>query len=98
MRNPINILVQRTMLTLEGIKQYRVEIRSDEDKYECIKDIFDIISIAQAIIYCNSIRRANELYLAMCKDGFAVTLLHSDMRKKKEKLTTLISKLVGTEY
>ena len=86
MRNPINILVQRTMLTLEGIKQYRVKISSDEDKYECIKDIFDVISIAQAIIYCNSIRRANELYLAMCKDGFAVTLLHSDMTKEEREI------------
>ena len=83
MRNPVRILVKSEMLTLEGIKQYYVALNDDTQKYATLKDIFNIISMSQCIIYCNSIKRVMDLTDAMINDGFPVCCIHSNMDKSK---------------
>ena len=83
MRNPVRILVKSEMLTLEGIKQYYVALNDDTQKYATLKDIFNIISMSQCIIYCNSIKRVMDLTDAMINDGFPVCCIHSNMDKLK---------------
>ena len=83
MRNPVRILVKSEMLTLEGIKQYYVALNDDTQKYATLKDIFNIISMSQCIIYCNSIKRVMDLTDAMTNDGFPVCCIHSNMEKSK---------------
>ena len=83
MRNPVRILVKSEMLTLEGIKQYYVALNDDTQKYATLKDIFNIISMSQCIIYCNSIKRVMDLTDAMINDGFPVCCIHSNMDKTK---------------
>ena len=83
MRNPVRILVKSEMLTLEGIKQYYVALNDDSQKYATLKDIFNIISMSQCIIYCNSIKRVMDLTDAMMNDGFPVCCIHSNMEKSK---------------
>lgn len=83
MRNPVRILVKSEMLTLEGIKQYYVALNDDTQKYATLKDIFNIISMSQCIIYCNSIKRVMDLTDAMINDGFPVCCIHSNMDKVK---------------
>jgi translation initiation factor 4A len=83
MRNPVRILVKSEMLTLEGIKQYYVALNDDTQKYATLKDIFNIISMSQCIIYCNSIKRVMDLTDAMINDGFPVCCIHSNMDKAK---------------
>ena len=83
MRNPIKILVKSEALTLEGIRQYYVALNDDGQKYVTLKDIFNIISVSQSIIYCNSIKRVSDLTDAMIKDGFPVCCIHSNMEKSK---------------
>ena len=83
MRNPVRILVKSEMLTLEGIKQSYVALNDDTQKYATLKDIFNIISMSQCIIYCNSIKRVMDLTDAMINDGFPVCCIHSNMDKTK---------------
>jgi translation initiation factor 4A len=83
MRNPVRILVKSELLTLEGIKQYYVALNDDSQKYATLKDIFNIISMSQCIIYCNSIKRVMDLTEAMQNDGFPVCCIHSSMEKSK---------------
>jgi superfamily II DNA/RNA helicase len=83
MRNPVRILVKSEQLTLEGIKQYYVALNDDSQKYATLKDIFNIISMSQCIIYCNSIKRVMDLTDAMINDGFPVCCIHSNMEKSK---------------
>ena len=83
MRNPVRILVKSELLTLEGIKQYYVALDDDSQKYSTLKDIFNIISMSQCIIYCNSIKRVTDLTEAMQNDGFPVCCIHSNMEKSK---------------
>ena len=81
MRDPVKILVKTEMLTLEGIVQYYVALENDQQKYDTLKDIYGTISMAQCIIYCNSVKRVADLYDAMLQDDFPVCCIHSGMEK-----------------
>jgi superfamily II DNA/RNA helicase len=81
MRNPIRVCVKREQLTLEGIKQYYVAIDDDRQKYLTLKNLFSVITLSHTIIYCNSVKRVQDLYEAMCEDSFPVCRIHSNMEK-----------------
>jgi translation initiation factor 4A len=81
MRNPIRILVKNEQLTLEGIRQFYVALENDEVKYDTLKDIYSSLTVSQSIIYCNSVKRVNDLYVAMNSDNYPVCQIHSGMEK-----------------
>jgi superfamily II DNA/RNA helicase len=85
MKQPIKIYVKSENLTLEGIKQYFVAINDDRDKYETLKDLYQIMSVSQCIIYANSVKRVIDLYEAMKDDGFPVCCIHSNMLSKERE-------------
>jgi translation initiation factor 4A len=81
MRDPIVINVKREALTLEGISQFYVPVDSDSDKYSTLKLLFSDLTVSQCIIYCNSIKRVNDLYDIMKEEGYPVSMVHSSMDK-----------------
>ena len=85
LRNPVEILVKTDMLTLQGIAQYYINLNNDREKYDTIKDIFEAVSINQAIIYCNSTRRVDDLTEAMKSDEFPVQKIHGKMSEAERK-------------
>lgn len=85
MRNPVKIIVKAEQLTLEGIKQYYINLEDDNMKYETLKDLFSIFSVSQCIIYCNSVRRVSDLYDAMFQDGYPVCQIHSNLDKQERQ-------------
>ena len=85
MRDPVKILVKAEALTLEGIRQYYVALENDEQKYDTLIDIYGIISMSQCIIYCNSVKRVQDLYEAMRSDNFPVCQIHSNMDNAERK-------------
>ena len=78
-RNPVKITVKREALTLEGIQQFFVAVEDDRQKCLTLKDLFSHINLSQCIIYCNSVKRVEELYEAMHEDDFPVCRIHSNM-------------------
>ena len=85
MRDPVKISVKREMLTLEGIKQFFVAVDDDRQKYNTLKTLFSFLSVSQCIIYCNSIKRVQDLYEAMMEDDFPVCRIHSNMEKNERE-------------
>lgn len=85
MRNPIKIIVKTEQLTLEGIKQYYVNLDDDIQKYDTLKDLFSTFSVSQCIIYCNSVKRVADLYDAMSQDGYPVCQIHSNLDKSERQ-------------
>ena len=85
MQNPIKILVKKEQLTLQGISQYFININNDFQKYETLKDIFGVLAISQSIIYCNSVKRVDDLEEAMLEDNFPVKKIHGKMPEKERK-------------
>jgi translation initiation factor 4A len=82
MRDPVRVLVKAEQLTLEGIKQFYIALDDDSQKYDTLKDLYSALSVSQGIIYCNSVRRVQDLYDAMTADGFPVCQIHSSMEKE----------------
>ena len=57
----------------------------DDHKFTTIKDLFSGLSISQAIIYCNSTRRVDDLHEAMEGEGFPVKKIHGKMESVERK-------------
>ena len=85
MQNPTQIRVKAQELTLQGIAQYYINLIDDVQKYETVKDIFESLSISQAIIYCNSTHRVDDLCEAMKTDNFPVEKIHGKMSEQERK-------------
>lgn len=83
MRTPIRVLVKSEQLTLEGIAQHFIALENDDQKYETLKDLYGTLALSQCIIYCNSVKRVQDLYEAMVEDSFPVCHLHSSMTKEE---------------
>lgn len=52
-KNPIVIKLKREQESLDNIKQYYVRCRNQDDKYTAIQNIYGVITIGQAIIFCH---------------------------------------------
>ena len=85
MKDPLKIVMEAEKLSLAGISQYYVSVRTDEDKYDILKQIFAKMTIDQCIIYCNSINRVKQLHEAMMRDGFSVVCIHRDLNKMERE-------------
>lgn len=79
MRDPVRILVKKDELTLEGIRQFYVNVEEEQYKYECLTDLYDSISVTQAVIFCNTRRKVEELSQKLTSDNFTVSSIYSDL-------------------
>jgi translation initiation factor 4A len=86
MRSPVRILVKRDELTLEGIKQFYVAVEKEEWKLETLCDLYETLTITQAIIYCNTRRKVDWLTDKMQQRDFTVSSMHGDMSGQEREL------------
>jgi len=86
MREPVRILVKRDELTLEGIKQFYVAVDKEEWKLETLCDLYETLTITQAIIYCNTRRKVDWLTDKMGSRDFTVSSMHGDMTGQEREL------------
>ncbi|CAF0740616.1 unnamed protein product [Brachionus calyciflorus] len=70
MRNPIRILVKKEELTLE----------------ETLCDIYETLTITQAVIFCNTRRKVDWLTQQMHAKDFTVSAMHGDMDQKEREV------------
>ncbi|VDL78136.1 unnamed protein product [Nippostrongylus brasiliensis] len=82
MRNPIRILVKKEELTLEGIRQFYINVQKDEYKFETLCDLYEAVNVTQAVIFCNTRRKVEQLTEQMTKKQFTVSSLHGDMEQQ----------------
>ena len=75
----IKILVKREELTLEGIKQFYIAVDKEEWKLDTLCDLYETLTITQAIIYCNTRRKVDWLTDQMSQKDFTVSSMHGDM-------------------
>jgi ATP-dependent RNA helicase len=79
MQDPVRILVKRDELTLEGIKQFFVAVEKEEWKFDTLCDLYDILTITQAVIFCNTKLKVDWLTVKMREANFTVSSMHGDM-------------------
>lgn len=89
MNNPARILVNNEELTLEGIKQFYINVEDERFKYETLADIYKFLNINQTIIYCNSKKKTQQIHQRMEANNFTVSCIHSDMNQlERNKVLT----------
>lgn len=89
MTDPIRILVKRDELTLEGIKQFFVAVEKEEWKFDTLCDLYDTLTITQAVIFCNTKRKVDWLTEKMRQNNFTVSSMHGDMpQMERETIMT----------
>ena len=79
MRNPVRILVKNEDLTLEGIRQFYIDVKEEINKLPTLLDIWSRLKISQAVIFCNTKRRVTQLASDLQKNGLSVTSMHGGM-------------------
>ena len=79
MHDPVRILVKRDELTLEGIKQYFIAVEKEEWKFETLCDLYDVLTISQAVIFLNTKVKVDWLTKKMREAAFTVVSMHGDM-------------------
>jgi len=86
MRDPVRILVKRDELTLEGIKQFYIAVEKEEWKLDTLCDLYETVTITQAVIFCNTRRKVDWLTEKMHSREFTVSAMHGDMEQKQREV------------
>ena len=79
MNKPVRILVKRDELTLEGIKQFYVNVDKEEWKLETLCDLYETLAITQSVIFVNTRRKVDWLTDKMRSRDHTVSATHGDM-------------------
>jgi len=88
MKEPVvRIFVKREQLSLEGIRQYSIELESERDKFPVLMDIYSKINIYQLIIYCNQKKQAEILRRKLVMNDLPAQCLHGQMTPKERSET-----------
>jgi len=80
-KDPIEILIKKSDVVLDGIKQLYINVDKEEDKLSTLEDIFELLSISQCIMYCNSKAKVEWLrkQLVEREEPFPAEMIHGDM-------------------
>jgi len=86
MRTPVNILVKKEEVTLEGIKQFYIDVEQEAWKLDTLCDLYENLTITQCIIYCNTRRKVEWLAGKLNERDFTVSAIHSDLESKDREM------------
>merc|ERR1719383_334765 len=86
MRDPIRILVKKEQLTLDGIKQFYIMVEREDWKLDTLCVLYETLTITQAVIFCNTRRKVDQLTSDMHERDFTVSAMHGDMDQKDRDL------------
>ncbi|ELP83629.1 eukaryotic initiation factor 4A-10, putative [Entamoeba invadens IP1] len=89
MDNPVKILVKKEELTLEGIKQFFIDVNKDEYKIDTLIDLYQVISVNQSVIFCNSKSRVEWIQRRLQAHNYPVSITHGDLTmEERNKVLT----------
>lgn len=80
LHKPLRILVKADQLTLEGIRQFYINVDKEDWKFDTFCDIYSKISVNQSIVYVNTKYKANWLKDKLKEQNFVVSVIHSKMQ------------------
>jgi translation initiation factor 4A len=84
LQDPVRILIPAEQVSLDGIQQYVVE-EKEEYKYDVLCDIYKQLTINQALIYCNTRKRAEWLAEKLSADGYPLLCIHGEMENTERR-------------
>jgi len=83
MTDPISVLLKRDALTLEGILQFYVDVEQEEWKFDTLCDLYETLTVSQAVIFCNTRKKVDWLASKMVENDFTVSCVHGSMTQNE---------------
>jgi translation initiation factor 4A len=78
LNNPVRVTLKTEDVRPDWVKQYFVSVDDEAWKVGVFRDIYESLTIAAGIIFCNTKERAESLYRALEADGFPVSVIYGD--------------------
>jgi len=88
MTDPVRVLVKRDELTLEGIRQFFVAVEKEEWKFDTLCDLYDTLTITQAVVFCNARKKVDWLAEKLRASNFTVSAVHGEMPQAEREAIT----------
>ena len=85
MRDPIRILVKKDQLTLEGIRQFYIELHREDWKFDTLLDLYKTLTLAQTIIYVTTRNKCEWLERKLQEKAYSVSATHGSMSAEQRK-------------
>ncbi len=79
LHNPVQILVKKEEVNISTIKQYYVGLTNEEDKKDCLLDIYSNASIGTSIVFANTAVKAEHIYNLFREKGFSAGYIHAKL-------------------
>lgn len=76
--DPVMIRLKRSEESLQNIKQFYVQCQNKEDKLAALSNLYAVVTIGQAMIFCQTRKSAEWLAGEMCRQGHSVALITGD--------------------
>ncbi|KEP49522.1 ATP-dependent RNA helicase DBP5 [Rhizoctonia solani 123E] len=70
------IKLKEEELSVEGIKQFYMDCKNEEHKYDVLVDLYSLLTIGQSIIFCKRREVADQIARRMSAEGHQVSSLH----------------------
>jgi translation initiation factor 4A len=86
MRDPVTIVLRKADLSLEDIKHFFVDVKEEKYKLAVLLELYTLIAISQAIIFCKSCRKVDQLTEEMAAKHFAVSAMHGEMDLQEREM------------
>eukprot|EP00929_Paragymnodinium_shiwhaense_P027930 TRINITY_DN16282_c0_g1_i1.p1 TRINITY_DN16282_c0_g1~~TRINITY_DN16282_c0_g1_i1.p1 ORF type:complete len:399 (+),score=94.99 TRINITY_DN16282_c0_g1_i1:67-1263(+) len=84
---PFRLLVKKEEVSVQAIKQFFVNVEQEKWKFDTLCDLYDSMTITQAVIFCNNKKKVDWLAQQMRAANFPIAAIHGDMpQKDREKV------------
>ncbi|KAJ2307586.1 RNA helicase required for poly(A+) mRNA export [Coemansia sp. RSA 2706] len=77
------IRLKATELTVEGIKQFYMDCKNNQHKFEVLSELYSLMTVGQSIIFVRRRDTAERIANQLNNDGHAVVFLHGTMDSVK---------------
>ncbi|OSC98242.1 P-loop containing nucleoside triphosphate hydrolase protein [Trametes coccinea BRFM310] len=74
--NANKIELQRNELSVDNIRQFYMDCKNEEHKYEVLVSLYQLLTIGQSIIFCQHRHTADRISQRMTAEGHKVASLH----------------------
>jgi superfamily II DNA/RNA helicase len=86
MYDPIKILLKNNEIMIELISQFYLDVEVEENKFDTLLDLYNIVSTSQTIIFCNTINKIEWLEQNLKSNNFTASTIHSNMTQQERDM------------
>lgn len=74
-KDPVKILVKKEELTLDGIRQFYIQVKLEDYKLPTLLDLYTVLDLGQVVIFVNTVKKAINLKEELVRRKFKVSCI-----------------------